>query len=102
MLNNVSVTIRRRRYAGRGRQQLTQVGHIGVRVNLDIGPRQTAAVDQAGVVLGVAEDDIAAVRQTGQRADVRGKSGREDQRGLGLFKRGQLALPAPPDSPFAP
>ena len=38
---------------------------VAVRIDADVGPRQPAAVEQAGVVLAVAEDDVAGPDQGG-------------------------------------
>ena len=62
---------------------------VAVRIDVRLGPRQPAAVDEAGVVLGVGEDRVAAVDQRRERAGVGGEAGGEDERRLGPFELGQ-------------
>ena len=64
---------------------------VGVAVAIDerFGARQAAAVDQAGVVLLVGEDRVAAIGKRGDRARVGGEAGREQQRGLRPLELGQ-------------
>ncbi len=69
-----------------------QIGEmIGVAVAIDerVGARQAAAVDQAGVVLLVGEDRVAAIGERGDRARVGGEAGGEQKRGLGSLELGQ-------------
>jgi hypothetical protein len=44
-----------------GGEQLGEVGRVVVAVDVRLGPREAAAVDEAGMVLGVGEDRVAAV-----------------------------------------
>ena len=84
MLKTVSVTIRRRR-AGAGAARIARLQGVGVGVGVahDLGPRQAAAVDEAGVVELVREDHVAAPDERRDRADVGLEAGREHQRVLG-------------------
>ena len=60
-----------------------------MRIHADVGPRKTAAVQQAGVVLAVGEDRVAGAGQGGDGAQVGGESGREEQGRFGAFEFGQ-------------
>ena len=53
------------------------------------GAAQAAAVDEAGVVLGVGEDRVALVHQRGDDARIRGEAGGKDERRLGAFELGE-------------
>ncbi len=59
---------------------------------MDVRPRQPAAVDDAGVIQGVAEHGVAAADQGRNGADVGRIAGRKQQRRLGLFESRQTAL----------
>ena len=63
-----------------------------MRVNLHPCARQPAAVDNAGMVMGVAEDDVAAAGECGDRADVGGKPAGKHERRFGPFELGQIAV----------
>ena len=65
---------------------------IAVRIDEARGPGEAAAVDQAGVVLGVGEDGVAFVHQRGDRAGVGGEAGGEDERRFGAFEFGEPAF----------
>ena len=77
MLNRLSVTISRRRAVRRCGQQAVERLPVAVGIDPDVGPREPAAVQQAGVVLAVGEDDVAGPDQGGDRADVGGEARRE-------------------------
>ena len=70
-------------------EQFGQMIDVGVAVDAHFGPREPAAVDQAGVIFGVGVDRVAAPDQGGDRAEVGGEAGSENQRGLGAFELGQ-------------
>ncbi len=67
---------------------------VGVTMPVDegLGAGEAAAVDDAGVVELVGEDDLTAARQRGDRAGVGQVAGAEEQRGLRALELGQPSL----------
>ena len=68
---------------------------------MHFGARESAAVDQAGVIFGVGENRIAAIHQCRDRAEVRGESGAEQQRGFRPLKLRELPLQFACEVPMA-
>ena len=81
MLNSDSVTRRRRRNWAPAASRRARGGGVAVGVDGDPGARQAAAIDQAGVVEGVRDDEVVAAGQRGQDAEVGLVAGREDEGG---------------------
>jgi len=73
-------------------QQPSESLRIGVGVDAHVGPRQPAAIEQAGVVLAVGVDHVARPHQGGDGARVGRETGREDQGGLRALEGGQTAF----------
>ena len=73
-------------------EHLFECFRVAVRVDEARGPGQPAAVDEAGVVLGVGKDRVAVVHQRGNDAGVGGEAGREDKGCFGAFELGEAAL----------
>src|SRR5262249_54908459 len=73
-------------------QQLVEVVDVGVAVDVDAGAGQPAAVDQAGVVEGVAEDGVRAAGEAAHQGEVGGEAAGEDEGGLGRFPTGECAF----------
>ena len=92
MLNSESVTISRRRYPLAIRKQFAQMIDIPVAIDVHLGAGEPAAVDQAGVIFGVGENRIAALHQCRDRAEVRGETGAEQQRGFRPLEFRKLLL----------
>ena len=63
-------------------QELFGVGNLLVAEDLDLGFRQTSAVDDAGVVEFVGEDEVFFAEDGGDGAGVGGEAGLEDDAGL--------------------
>ncbi len=72
-----------------------QVGHVGVPVDGDPGPREPAPVDDARMVQLVREDGVLPSGQRRDRAGVGQVAGREDDRVLASLQPGQRRLQAP-------
>ena len=75
-----------------GGEDALEDGDVEVRVDLDRGTRESASVDDAGVVELVGEDEVAPSDQRRDDPDVRLEAGVEQQRGLGPVEAGQLDL----------
>ena len=71
------------------REQSFQRVDVAVRVDVRFGPRQPAAVDEAGVVLRVGVDRVAAIDQRRHDPRVGGESGGEEQGGLDSLEHGE-------------
>ena len=71
-------------------QQLLAVGHILVAENLDGGPRKPRAVNDAGVVQLVGEDEVLFAENRAHRAGVGRKAALEDHAGLNIFEARNL------------
>ena len=98
MLKSVSVTISRRRKWPASRSMVSSASQSQWRIDEARGPREAAAVDEAGVILGVGEDGVAFVDERGNDAGVGGEAGGEDQRRLGAFELGEAAFQLGVDS----
>ena len=72
--------------ARRPGQERVELLPIGMRVGADIGPGKPAAVPEAGMILGIAEDDVAGAGQGGDGGQVGGEAGRKEQRRLRAFE----------------
>jgi len=55
-------------------EQVGQAAAVGVGVHSDVRAREAAAVEEAGVILAVAEDDVARPDQRGNRAEIGGET----------------------------
>ena len=75
--------------AGDRLQEPFQVDHVVVLVLEGLGKGQTGAVKDAGVVLAVADDEVALARQRRDDAQVGLEPGAEDQGGLAPHEAGQ-------------
>jgi hypothetical protein len=88
-------------------QRLADGGRVGVRDDADLGPGEPATVDQRGVVGAVRDDQGAAPAQRGDRGEVGGVAGGEDQGGLEAAELREFRLQfgvqlgAPGDQPGA-
>lgn len=60
-----------------------------MRIDEHFRPGQPAAVDQAGMVLGIAEDRVSPADQGRNRAGIRRIAGRKNQRGFHAQQFGQ-------------
>ena len=75
-----------------GRDELAERVEVGVRIDDDASAREAAAVDDAGVVQRVGEDDVVRADERGDDADVGVIAGVEEQRGFGSFPAGDARL----------
>ena len=89
MLKSVSVTISRRRKPPASRSIRFERVAIAVRIDEPRGLRQAAAVDEAGVILRVAEDRVLFLDQRRNDAGVGGEAGGKNERGFRAFELGQ-------------
>ena len=80
-----------RRPAASAQQRIERV-EVEVAVDANGRGREPGAVDDAGVVQGVAEDHVLGSRQGCDHADVARKAGPEEKRGFGALELGELAL----------
>ena len=71
-------------------QQLFGVGDIFVAEDFDLGAGEARAVDDAGVVELVGEDEVFFAEDGGDGAGVGGESGLEDDAGLDVLEGGDL------------
>ena len=71
-------------------QQLFGVRHILVAEDFDLGAREPRAVDDAGVVQLVGDDEILFAQDRRHRARIRGKSGLEDHAGFDVLEARDL------------
>ena len=81
--------------AGQARQHLGEARDVAVGEPPHLGPRQPAAVDDARVVLGVGEDEVARPDQRGQRRDVGHVARAEDHRVGATDEPGDAPLELP-------
>ena len=86
-----SVTIREPRPAA-SRSPQARCSSVAVAVDEGLGPREPAAVDDAGVVELVGEDDLASAGEGGDRAHVGEVARAEQQRRLVALELGQPRL----------
>ena len=89
-----SVTISAARPPARS-QPPGEVLDVAVAVDEGLGAREAAAVDDAGVVQLVGEDDLAAAGQGGDRAGVGEVAGAEEERRLVALEAGEPLLQLP-------
>ena len=73
-------------------QQFLAVGHVLVAEDLDCGPRQARAVDDAGVVQLVGEDEVLFAEDGADRAGVGREAALEDHAGLDILEARNLFL----------
>ena len=64
-------------------------------VDVDTGAGEASAVDETGVVEGVAEDDIVAAGQRTEQSEIGDETAAEDQGRLGTFPCGQRMFQRP-------
>ena len=70
---------------------LKRVG-IGMWIDMFFSMRQTAAIDQTGVIFNIAQNHILPIGQCRNHAGIGGKSRREEQGCFGLLKLSQCAF----------
>ena len=58
---------------------------VGMPVDMNRAARQAATVDQAGVIEGITENGVFALRQGADESEVGGEAAAEDERRLGAF-----------------
>ena len=92
MLNSDSVTTNAWPPAGRSRSARASASTSLCGNTTRPARRQPDAVDQAGVIALVREDDVAALRQRRQDGQVGQIAAREIQRALGPLERGEVPL----------
>ncbi len=63
---------------------------VGVLIDVNLCAAKAAAIDDAGVIFGIAKDGIARASERGNRADVGGIAGGEEECGSGAFKGGEF------------
>ena len=73
-------------------QQLLAVGRVLVAEDLDLGPREARAVDDAGVVQLVGEDEVVLAQDGAHGAGVGREAALEDHAGLDIFEARDLLL----------
>ncbi len=73
-------------------QRAAQGVEVVVGVDVNPGPGETDAIDEARVVEGVAVDDVVPLDQRRQRADVGGVPAAEEQRRRAANQRGESPL----------
>ena len=78
--------------AGRALEHLLELRHLVVAEGAQLGARELAAVEDRGVVGGVADHRVAGAEDRADAADVGLVAGGEDDRLLGLHPLGELAL----------
>ena len=71
-------------------EELFGVGDVFVAEDLDLGTGEAGAVDDAGVVEFVGEDEVFFAEDAGDGAGVGGEAGLEDDAGLDAFEGGDL------------
>ena len=76
----------------RTREDLAQRGHVLVRVDLAPRLREAHAVDDRGVVEGIADEEVALARDHRHDPGVGGEAGPEHERRLDALELGQVAL----------
>ena len=67
---------------------------VGVAIDVNACPRQTTAIDQAGVVQGVAEHGVAGLSQRSNHGEIGDKSAAKHESGFGSFPSRQSAFEA--------
>ena len=78
-----------------GGQLLFGGGDVLVREDVDLGAREAAAVDDAGVVELVGDDVVVLAEDGGDGAGVGGEAGLKDDAGFDVLEGGDAALRAP-------